>query len=315
MVKSISVTNVSTGEKIEISLESEKFVLDYVDWDSPAVSMDSYRVPLQVGESLSGVTVGGRAPTIYGYVISPVKGVSVLGKTWEEYYRMQEEGIENNKLILDKIFSVYQDIQIDAGDYHLIARPSSPVRYSVTEQENNEVMCKFMIPLYCFEPMFFQDEVSVDLASVEDAFHFPLIIPEDEGVIFGEIMRKKSVVVENKGDVPAGCTIVIMASGGSVTNPRVHNVNTGEYIGFEGVELSLGDYITITTETGEENAIKHISGSSENVSVVGNITEGSTFFQVEQGSMLYSYEVGEGESNNVEIFIEFVPKFFNIRGM
>ena len=315
MIKKISVTNRSTGDSVDIKTDSNQFVLDYVDWGSPSVSMESYRVPFQIGESLSGVTVGGRAPTIYGHVISPVSGVSILGKTWEQYYQMQEEGINQNKLMLDKIFSVYQDVQIDVDGYHLIARPSTPVMYSTTEQENNEVVCRFMVSLYCFEPMFFQDRVTVDLASIEDEFHFPLIIPQNEGIMFGEVMRRQSVLIENAGDVPVGCTITIRASGGSVIDPRVYNVNTGDYIGFEGVQLSLGDYIIITTENGEENATKHVSGTSEDVSVIGNITEGSTFIQIEQGSMLYSYDVSEGQGNNAEILVEFVPKFFNVKGM
>lgn len=315
MVSEITVTNIVTGESVRMSADSDQFVLDYVDWDSPSVSMDSYRVPFQIGESLSGVTVGRRAPTIYGYVVSPIVGQSILGRTWDEYYREQEEGINNNKEILDRIFSVYQDVRIDAGDYHLDARPSSPVRYSATEEQNNEVLCYFAISLDCFRPMFYKDNVYTSLADTQELFHFPMIIPQSEGVVFGEIMKRQSIVIENVGDVPAGCEITIRASGGVVENPRVYSVTTGEYIEFDGVTLQDGDYIVITTNTGEENAVKHSISDSSEISVVGNMLDGSTFLQIEKGQGLYAYSVNEEQINNIEVLVSFVPEFFNIRGM
>lgn len=315
MISEIIITNVKTGESVTISQSSNQFVLDYVDWDTPIVTMDSYRVPFQIGESISGVTVGRRSPTIYGYVVSPVTGQSILGMTWEQYYQMQEQGINDNKEILDRLISVYQDIRIDVGEYHLDCRPTASVKYSSNEQENNEVMCYFAISLDCFDPLFYRDEETYDLASVDAKFHFPLIFPQGSGIVFGEIMKRQSVAIENSGDVDVGCTIVVRSTGGTVSDPRIYNVNTGEYIEFQGVTLDDGDYITITTETGEENAIKHDTSESTDVSIVGNMLEGSTFLRITQGSDMYAYSVDEEQMNNLEVYISFVPKYFNVRGM
>ena len=128
-------------------------------------------------------------------------------------------------------------------------------------------------------------------------------------------MRRQSMSIENNGDVNAGCVIKISTNGGSVKDPKVYNVNTGDYIGFENVTLQDGDYITITTDIGEENAIKHIAETAENLSVVGSITQGSKFIQIQQGSSFYAYDVGEEYRNNIEVSVMFTEKYFNVRGM
>ena len=313
MVSSINVRNVVTGESVDITKTSDMFVLDSIDWDAPAVTMNTYRTPFQVGESLSGVTIGKRFPSLTGYVVSRVEGVSLTGKKWDEYYALQEEGINQNKRILDKIFNVNEDVVITANGYMLNARPSTPVKYSSYEQENNEVMCYFTVSFECFEPMFYRDSVTVDLASVSEAFEFPFEIPA-EGIIFGEIMRRQSVTIENDGDIDVGCEIIVRASGGVVEDPKIYDVYSGEFIEFSGVSLSDGDYIVITTETKEEGAIKH-SLESGDVSIVGQIVEDSTFLKIRKGSSLYTYQVDEEHQNNIEVSVSFTPKYYNIEGM
>lgn len=313
MVSSINVRNVVTGESVDITKTSDMFVLDSIDWDAPAVTMNTYRTPFQVGESLSGVTIGKRFPSLTGYVVSRVEGVSLTGKKWEEYYALQEEEITRNKRVLDKIFNVNEDVIITANGYMLNARPSTPVKYSSYEQENNEVMCYFTVSFECFEPMFYRDSVTVDLASVSEAFEFPFEIPA-EGIIFGEIMRRQSVTIENDGDIDVGCEIIVRASGGVVEDPKIYDVYSGEFIEFSGVSLSDGDYIVITTETKEEGAIKH-SLESGDVSIVGQIVEDSTFLKIRKGSSLYTYQVDEEHQNNIEVSVSFTPKYYNIEGM
>ena len=313
MVRGINIRNVVTGESIDITKTSDMFVLDSIDWDAPAVTMNTYRTPFQVGESLSGVTIGKRFPLLTGYVVSRVENVSLTGKTWDEYYALQEEGINQNKKILDKIFNVGEDVVITANGYMLNARPSTPVKYSTYEQENNEVICLFTVSFECFEPMFYRDSVTVDLASVSEAFEFPFEIPV-EGIIFGEIMQRQSVTIENDGDIDVGCEIIVRASGGVVEDPRIYDVYSGEFIEFSGVSLSDGDYIVITTETKEEGAIKH-SLESGDVSIVGQIVEDSTFLKIRKGSSLYTYQVDEEHQNNIEVSVSFTPKYYNIEGM
>lgn len=315
MINKVNILNIVTNNSLELDKAGNKFVLDEIDWDSPSVSMGTYRVPYQVGETLAGVMVGTRKPTITGYIIADMSKQSTLGMSWTEYYDLQEQMIEESKLVLDKVISIYQNVQIEANDYYLDARPTQPPKYSNNERENNKVLCYFELEFECYSPLFYRSSKTVNLAMVIGKFHFPLVLPKTEKLIFGEIMRRQSINIENNGDANAGCIIKIGANGGSVKDPKVYNVNTGDYIGFESVTLQDGDYITITTEIGEENAIKHISETAENVSVVGNITQGSKFIQIQQGNTFYAYDVGEEYRNNIEVQVMFTEKYFNLRGM
>ena len=315
MVKSVTIKNIVKNTELEIAFENPVFVLNSIDWDSPSVFMESYRVPFQIGESLSGVTVGVRMPTITGYVVADKSKITTSGKSWEDYFKEQEQQIEESKLVLDRLISVYQDVIIQVGEYLLEARPTQAPKYATTYEENNEVMCFFSIQFECYKPLFYKNSKIVDLAVTTGKFHFPLIIPQDEKLIFGEIMQRQSINIENSGDVDAGCVIKVSANGGVVKDPKVYNVNTGEFIGFENVTLQDGDYITITTDVGEENAIKHESETAKDVSVVGNITKGSKFIRIQLGSSFYAYDVEEEYRNNIEVSVMFTEKYFNIRGM
>lgn len=315
MINKINILNIVTNKMLEIDKKGTEFVLDEIDWDSPSVSMETYRVPYQIGETLAGVMVGIRKPTIIGYIIADMKEQSTLGMSWSEYYKLQEQKIEESKLVLDRLISIYQNVRIEANGYYLNAKPTQPPKYSVNEMENNEVLCRFELGFECYEPLFYQNSKTIDLALVEGKFHFPLIIPEGKGIILGEVKRRQSMSIENNGDVNTGCTIKITATGGVVKNPKVYNVNTGEFIGFENVTLNDGDYIVIDTNIGEENAVKHITEERKDVSVIGNMTKGSKFIQIQHGNNFYAYEVEQEYKNNVEISITFMEKHFNVRGM
>ena len=312
MIQSIKITNIKKQK--EITIGDTIYVIDKIDWGTPTISMGSFKVPFQIGETFSGVTVGTRDISVVGYVVADMSNENVLGMKWNEYLKKQEEKIEQSKMELDKIISIYQSVRIQAGDYFIDAIPTQPPKYSNKETENNEVICVFSLYFKCYKPMFYLQEKQISLAESIGMFHFPLILPPEK-LIFGKISRRQSVLIENNGDSDCGCTIVIKASGGTVENPKVYNVNTNEYISFEDVVLNDGDYITIKTEIGEENAIKHSVSDSSNVSIVGNVTNDRKYIQINQGSNYYAYEVDDLYKNNIEVSISFMEQYFNIKGM
>lgn len=314
MIKQISIQNIETNEVLEFIADKAPFIIDSIDWDMPSVSMDSYRVPFQVGTTLSGVTVGTRKPIVTGYITADMENEEVLGLTWKEYFEKQEEKIQENKMKLDKLISVYQDVLITVGEYFLKARPTQPPKYSTDVKENNEVICYFSLEFECYNPLFYKGSKLISLAMISGGFHFPLIIPPEK-VIFGEIFRRQSISIENNGDADVGCIIRIKANGGVVKNPKIYNVNTNEFLEFDGVTLDNGDYITITTDIGEENAIKHDISTTTDISIIGNLKPKSSFFQIKQGSNFYAYSVAEDYVNNIEVSIEFTERYFNVRGM
>lgn len=315
MIDSITIVNNDTQESVDFRKDGTScYVLDTIDWDTIDTELSSYRVPYQIGEFYNGIILGTREPEISGYVIADKRQISKTGITWNQYYELQKESIDNLRQQLERIVTLFSGMTIRTNGYNLDCRLSQPIKYSIKENENNQVLCYFTIYLKCFNPLFYSDSTFVSLASVNDLFHFPLIFPQGSGVIFGEIQQRASIEIENNGDVDTPCIIKISAIGG-VRNPRVYNVVTGEFIGFSGVTMSAGDIITINTNKGEENAVMHVQSQNRDISLIGNREKGSKFFQIVRGKMSYAYEVNEEDVNNVEVSIEYRQQYINLRGM
>lgn len=317
MIRSVIIRNKESGKQIELS-NSGNYILDSIDWDVPSVTTQSFRTPFQIGKILSGIVVGTRRPTISGYIVADTTKMKTLGIGWSEYNKKQEQEIMEKKKELNKLISVFQDVVIEVNGYYLDARPTDFVKYSKNETDNNEVLCYFTLEFECFNPMFYKQSKTAVLAATNDMFHFPLIMTEDttdEYVVFGEIIKRQSILITNDGDVDVGCMITIKADGGIVKNPRVYNVGTGEYIEFENVTLEDGDYIKIITEVGEENAILHDLSEKTETSLIGDIVTESTFFKIKKGGAYYAYEVLDEYKNNIDVTVEYTERYANIEGM
>ena len=71
MIQELQIINKVNGQQLSLARDgSTQYVLDEIDWDVPSVSFSTYRVPFQIGVSLSGVELGTRQPSITGYIIS-----------------------------------------------------------------------------------------------------------------------------------------------------------------------------------------------------------------------------------------------------
>jgi hypothetical protein len=276
MINKVDLYNVTTKKSISISKDGESsLVLDSIEIEQPEITFETYRTPFQIGESQSSVTIGKRPVTITGYVIGPVK--NSLGMSWEEYYSAQEVNIEAAKRNLNTFVSINKDLKLTfEGEYYLIGRPAGPIEYSDNESENNEVMCMFTIDLTCFFPMFRKGSgSSVDALFVENLFHFPLTI-EENNFAFGEVLKgTRAVEINNTGDESCGMTITIIFNGDvSGFSYSIQNTTTDEELRIQFSEnktIKENSYIIINTNSGEEDIILHDSTTSEESSVVSAI--------------------------------------------
>ena len=300
MIQELQIINKVNGQQLSLARDgSTQYVLDEIDWDVPSVSFSTYRVPFQIGVSLSGVELGTRQPSITGYIVSSVDGRAFLGKSWNEFLEAQLQDIEQKKYELNKTITPLQDIRVIVGDYFIEGRPSSAVKFSNKENENNEVLCMFTIDINCFSPMFRLNKgKQTVLAQVQPKFRFPWILKET-GNIMGVVSNQKIINVINDGDCDIGGIIKLEAVGGTVQE---------------------GDYLLINTKIGEENVIHHhvnylSTGKPKDENVLADVIEGSTFFQFKQGSNLYGYSVEQGSDVFVNLTIDMDELFLNLKGM
>lgn len=320
MIQELQIINKVNGQQLSLAMDgSTQYVLDEVDWDVPSVSFSEYRVPFQIGVSLYGTEIGTRKPSITGYVVSKVHGMEFLGKGWNEFLEAQLQDVEQKKYELNRVINPLQDIRVIVGDYFIEGRPSSAVKFSSKENENNEVLCMFTIDIDCFSPMFRLNKgKQTVLTMVQPKFRFPWILKET-GNIMGIVSNKKIVNVINDGDCDIGGIIKLEAVVGMVQNPTIFNVDTQEQFMIR-LKLLEGDYLLINTKIGEENVIHHhvnylSTGKSKDENVIADVIEGSTFFQFKQGSNLYGYSVEQGSNAFVNLTIDMDELFFNLKGM
>lgn len=320
MIRELSIINKTNGKQISLAMDgTTPYVLDKIDWDVPSVDFNTYRVPHQIGVSLSSVEIKTRQPTIRGYVVSDLSGESFIGKGWDEFLEAQLQDIEQKKYDLNRTINPLQEIRIVIGEYFIDGIPSTAVKFSNAETENNEVLCMFTIDISCFSSMFkLSKGKQTVLAQIEPRFMFPWVLKET-GNVMSVISNQKIINVTNNGDCDIGGVIKLEAVGGTVENPTIFNVSTQERFKIR-VTLQEGDYLLINTKIGEESVVHHFAnyfgtGNQKDVNVIADVEEESTFFQFKQGSNLYGYSVEHGSDVFVNLTINMDEQFFNLKGM
>lgn len=319
MINEIVIENKKTEESITINKDgSTGFVIDEMDWDTPSISNESYRIPFQIGETISSTVVGTRKPKLTGYVVS--NKLIPTGTAWENYYKEQEQDIINLKKQLNGFLNIYDDYEIIAGDYYLKCRLNEPVKYSVKESENNEVLCLFTAEFTCYNPMFLEvGGIESEFRHIEKEFHFPLTIPEEKGIIMGVETLLTTKTIKNKGDVKVGFIAIMRVLNGIVKHPTLRNLTTGEKIKvFDSVvvdSFKTEDYIVVNTNNGEENIYYYDSSEGETKDLIGEITLDSDFFQLQKGENIIMYEVEDASTGQLEVTLYYDNQYFNIGAM
>lgn len=129
-----------------------------------------------------------------------------------------------------------------------------------------------------------------EMSNVTPMFHFPFTAtgtaPDDTYLVYGLIDQLASVEVENSGEVETGLIIELLARG-RVTNPKVYDYETGDFIGLN-YTMQEGDLITIDTMAGEKSVTLLRNGVKSNI--FNSLMKGITWLQLPFGGGVYAYE-------------------------
>lgn len=287
------------------------YVISEIDWDEANVTNESYRIPFQIGETLSSTVVGTRVPTITGYVVSDI--IPELGTKWNDYFKQQKEDIINKKDYLNKFISIYDTYRIIAGEYYIEGIPRKALKYSYEENENNEVLCLFEIELGCYDPTFKRVGGNVsNFYELTNDFILPMHPTEEEPLIFGIENRVTTKTIMNNGDVSGGFVAKITVANGIVNGFILLNQSTGEILNVVDT-LQANDYVVLNTKLGEEDIYLHRTEDNIDISLISNISIDSAFIQLQRGENILSYEVGEGSMGVLDIDLEYMERYFNIK--
>jgi len=112
--------------------------------------------------------------------------------------------------------------------------------------EPGEVLWRYALTLLAPFPYFYDVcETTKHLVSWERQLIFPLTLPAERTFIFGTRGDSGQVTVQNFGQVACPCVLRIAARG-TVHNPRISIVETGDELAFD-FTMQMGDVIEIDT--------------------------------------------------------------------
>lgn len=313
MVRKVIVTNMSTEESIVLDCDETTYLIDdgSIDWGTASVAHNTYEFPNQIGKQILSTNIDGRDISVSGYIISDDFDYS--GLTWNEVWNKSVKSISEKKMLLARIFNPLDVIRFKVGKYYIEGKPNASISFGNVYASNNEVMCEFLIPIHCPEPMFkYETNILTSIAGVEPKFHFPLVFETDKvthkekGIIFGLLQGFKVIPVDNPGSIEIGADFIIEALG-EVFNPKVINVTTGESFTINKT-MELGEKIIVRTYEGKRKVIGYLNNQELNYFKYWTLD--NKFLKIRPGKNLFSYDAKDGSWNLLDIKIEMQPEYF-----
>lgn len=293
MIESLVLTNTVTLQSVLLDKDDSELVLDEADLGTVEGTHHSYKYVSQVGVYIDSTTLEQRTVSISGWVI---------GDTYDE--------LKVNKEILNRLVNPLHPIDaVIQEKYKLTFKPDYSVKYSVSYEENNEVLCKFLIQGTCADPMFTtKDKQSALIASIIPKFRFPLVIPQGTGILMG--LREPSLLatLNNGGDIDTGLLVTFSCTS-TVTNPSLLNVNTREFIKINKV-MSAGEQIVVSTGSGEKYIKGIVNGVEYNYFKYMDFD--STWLQLHTGENILKYDA-DNNVDGLEVLISFLPKYLEVQ--
>lgn len=309
MVEEVLILNKTQQSELFMDkLTTTDYILDKVDFGVVPITYITDKFINQFGSTVMHNNVSERTIEIIGNIIAP-----------------NVEEMTARKMYLNKMFNVLDNFSAVYKNYTIDFRLENSIKYTVEERTNNEVVCNFKINAIAHYPLFLENEKTENVvAGYSSAFHFPLILNADlrnenppptipqYGVVFGRRnMDSKVAIIANKGDVNVGMTFIIKAVRGSVTNPKITNVLTGEFFEINKT-LSDGEIIIVNTEIGKKNIIGSTDGGQTYSNYFAYKSLDSTWISLRPGANSLEYEATSGE-DNLQIDLEFNSAFMEVQ--
>ena len=293
MVESITLYNKTLGTSLPIDMSRRDFVLESIDFGVIESSRKSYKFINQVGVYVTATTLESRSISIIAWIVAD-----------------NTSDMKKRKEFLNKFVNPLQQLTVYYDSYKIDGIPDTSIKYGVEMPENNEVMCKFMITLFCPDPMFYdKNDTNMSIAYWEPKFRFPLAIPKNKGIIMG--LRSSSTIstLTNNGAASCGMIVTFEASG-TVVNPKLININTQERIQFDH-SMTNGEILQVSTVENNKTVRKITGNTSVNAFNFLDF-EATTFFSLSIGDNFLRYDADSG-LDNLMVKIQYSPRYLEVQ--
>lgn len=188
---------------------------------------------------------------------------------------------------------------------------------------NMDNKLKILVDLLCPDPyMLNVDNYGKNMANISALFAFPwrmlstrmtsgkLDYPDKArgmllgGMAMGYRTLYREVVLANDGDVPTGVQIQFVATRGPVTNPKITNTGTGQYMRVN-VAMQQGDILLI--DTNDRHQVITLNG----VNYYQHIDRKSEPFKLAVGDNYLEYDADENYTN-LDVNLFYTPKYLGV---
>lgn len=268
----------------EFSMKTGAVVSSFTSFGAQNVSFNATTSNREIGEWLAHQNVKSKSIVIKGTLLGSAPGL-------REQMKHVIAPLVESKLIYN-----------DAYELTVYVKTSPEIeRYS-----NNP---NFAFTLYAPYPYWRKRErANALLVGIKGIFSFPWNISNPNPFKFSEVTESGYVTVHNDGEAPAFWTIVFSAFD-EVVNPRVYNMETGEYVKIIKT-MTAGEQLVVSTE-GDELTVKCINPD-------GTETDGFPYLDID--SIPFGLSVGDNfiktdaEQNTIALraSITFQPSFAGV---
>lgn len=293
MIESITLRNLVTNQSILIDKTTSDWVLGEIDLGTVEGNHHSYKYVNQVGVYIDSTSLEERAVSIPGWVIG------------EDLADMKD-----NMTVLNRLVNPQHELELTLFDQYVLRfKPDYSIKYATPYEENNEVLCQFLIQGTCADPMFStKNGILTQIALVLPKFHFPLIIPKDRGIILGLRQPNLLATIVNDGDIDTGMVIEFSCNT-TVVNPSLLHVETQEFIKINKT-ITPGETITVSTVSGNKYVKGYHDGQTENYFKYWDWD--STWLQMYRGVNVLKYDADSGVEG-LAVSVSFTPKLLEVQ--
>lgn len=293
MIESIILKNLVTNQSILIDKTTSDWVLGDIDLGTVEGSHHSYKYVNQVGVYIDSTSLEERAVSIPGWVIG--------GNLTD---------LKDNMAVLNHLVNPQHELELLLFDQYVLRfKPNYSIKYATPYEKNNEVLCQFLIQGTCADPLFSTKYgIRTPLVSILPKFHFPLIIPQNSGIILGLRQSNLLTTITNDGDIDTGMIIEFSCTT-TVVNPSLLHVGTQEFVKINKT-ITPGETIRVSTMSGDKYVRGYYKGQTKNYFKYWDWD--STWLQMYRGVNVLKYDADEGVKG-LTVNVTFTPKLLEVQ--
>jgi len=295
MIDEIKITSL-TGRGTLFLKKGEywSYWLGPVDWGQVEGQHQTYSYYNQVGESIVSTTVGTRPLSITGWVMDSGTG-----------------DLQSRCDYLNAFISPVEDYALEYKGKKIQFRPDTSVVYSPEYKKNNEMVRRFLIQGTCPYPLFTdQEDTAVSFDSTGKRFHFPTDWGRGTPLVFAVQGKAYNTTVNNRGGFSTGVIVRLRFSGG-VTNPKVHNLTTGKFIGVNRTFVR-GEQLEVCTIPGNKHITLYTADGGQQ-SLIKCRYYRTSWIQLQPGENLIALDCADLDQRpNMDVTLYYTPLYLEV---